>query len=77
MVVAVVSVRMVQMSLHQMIDVITVRHLLVAAVGAMDVTFFVTVAAVLRCARSRIRRAYLQRVLLNAFSLRVVQTPVL
>jgi hypothetical protein len=54
MIVTVVAVRMMEMALNQIIDVVTVGHCLVSATGTVVMTGFVTVAMVLGRAAFRI-----------------------
>ncbi len=49
MIIAVVAVRMVEVAINEIIDVVAVRYGFVTAVGPMNVTSFVTVAGMLRC----------------------------
>ena len=55
-VVAVIAVPMVQMAVHQVIDVAAVRHRRMAATGAVLVRFLVPLASVLGSAVGRIGR---------------------
>jgi hypothetical protein len=75
-IVAVVAVGMVQMPVHQVIDVVAVRHRFVAAVRAMLVGLVVLAAGVLGCARGRVGAADRQLVLLDAPLAHVVQVAV-
>lgn len=57
-IIAVVAVRMVQMSVHEVIHVVTMRDGFVATVWTMDVVWIVTTAGVRRSARLGIRIAH-------------------
>jgi hypothetical protein len=72
-VVAVVAVRMVQMSGHQVIDVIAVRHRFMPAAGAVNVFLGVGPTSVLGRAAGRIARANFQLVLLDLAAVWMVQ----
>lgn len=54
MVIAVVTVRVVQVTVDQVVDVIAVRHGRVTAVGAMGVRAIVAGAGVVGCAGRRV-----------------------
>ena len=54
MVIAVAIVRMVKMSVDEVVNVITMRYRFMAAVGAMDVGVFMGTALVARSADGRI-----------------------
>ena len=71
MVVAVVSMRMVQPSVYQVIDVVGVRHRFVSATWPMLMR-----AARLRGAVHRICRAHGQRVLINMIAMNMVEMAV-
>jgi hypothetical protein len=75
-VVAVVAVDVVQMAVDQVIDVVAVRHRLVAAAGTVLVLLGVVAAAVLRRAAGRVLLAYFELVLLDAGLADVVQVAV-
>jgi hypothetical protein len=64
-IVTVVAVEVVQVALHQVIDVISMGHCLVAAVGPVLVRFFMPVALVVRRASFRIRRVHLQAMVIH------------
>ena len=55
MIIAVVAVRMVQVAVDEVVDVVAMRDSLVAAVRTMDVPWFVTAAGVSRSAGLGIR----------------------
>lgn len=75
-VIAVVSVRMMEVPLHEVVGVIAVRHRLVAATRPMLVTRVVGAAVVIRGTRRRVLRANRQRVLVHVVSVGVVQVSV-
>ena len=68
MIVAVIAVRMVQASVHEIVDMITVRHGFVSAVPAMLVR-----AASLRSAGHRVCRADRNDMLVNMVTVHMVQ----
>jgi hypothetical protein len=65
MIVTVVAVRMMEMALNQIIDVVTVRHCLVSTTRTVVMTGFVAVAMVLGRTMSRILSADFQGMLLD------------
>ena len=65
MIVAVLAVRMMEMSAHQVIDMIAMRHCLVAAVWSVDMAGFVRAAVVARSAVGRIGSADCESVVIN------------
>ena len=65
MIVTVVAVRMMEMALNQIIDVVTVGYSLVSATGTVVVTGLVAVANVLGRTTFRILRADFQGMLLD------------
>jgi hypothetical protein len=75
-IVAVVSMRMVQVAIDEVVDVITVGNGGVTAVRAVLVALFVLAAIVLRRAIGGIGRADVERVLFNASLAHVVQVAV-
>ena len=66
MIVTVVAVRMMEMALNQIIDVVTVGYCLVSATGTVVMTGFVAVATVLGRATFRILSADFEGMLLDA-----------
>jgi len=74
MVVAVVSMRTVQVSIHQKIDVIPVGDGRVPAFGAVNVFGIVPVGAMI--ARRGISLAYLDNVLIHMIAVRVVEVAI-
>jgi hypothetical protein len=75
-VVAVVTVRVMQVAVHQVIDVIAVRHRLMAAAGAMLMRRVVGAAGVLRRAGAGVGAADFQLVVLDTGLAVVVQVAV-
>jgi hypothetical protein len=76
-IIAVVSVRMVQVAVHQIIDVIAVRHRFVTAAGTVYVILRMAAATVRRRACGRILRRHVDGVLLNGVPLGMVQMTVM
>ena len=76
MVVAVVAVRVVQVAIDEVIDVVAMRHRFVAAAGAMHVAGFVAVAVVVRGADVRVGGADGDAVFIDVVAVRVVQVAV-
>ena len=76
MVVAMVTVRMVQVAVDQVVDVVTVRDGFVAATGAMDVAGFVAAAFVLGRAAVGVGGRDGDHVLVDVVAMRMVQVTV-
>ena len=76
MIIAMVAVRMVQVAVDEVIDVIAVRDRLMAAAGAVYVVLRMPAARVLRRAVARILDRYVQSVFLDLAPLGVVQVAV-
>lgn len=76
MVVAVIPVPMMQVVLHQVVDVIPVRNLRMPAVGTVDMVFAVLAALVLWGTAGRVRRTDREHVLVHMVAVNVVQVPV-
>jgi hypothetical protein len=76
-VVAVIPVRVVQVPIMQVVDMITVRHGLVAARWAMCVSRLVTRAAMRRSALHRICAAHVNDVLIHVIAVWMVQMPIM
>jgi hypothetical protein len=70
MIIAVSAVRMVQMTIDQVINMVAVRHGLVAAVGAVSVMGFATVV---RRAFLRIRGGYLNLMVVHMIAMSEMQ----
>ena len=75
MIVAVSAVRMVQMAIHQVIDMIAMRHGFVAAVGTVSVLLLMGRAIVVRCAFLRIRRGHLDLMVVHMVAVSVCKWP--
>lgn len=76
MVVAMSVVDVVQVAVHQIVDVVAVRHHFVAATFPMHVAGFVPGAVVAAGAIFRVRRADSDRVLVDVTFVRMVQVPI-
>jgi len=76
MIVAVIAVRVVQVPVNEVINVVAVRHRLVTAPRAVPVVLVMLSAIVVRCAVRRVGGAYRHRVLLDAALAVVVQVAV-
>ena len=76
MIVAVAAVRVVQMAVDQIVDVVAVRHRLVAAPGSVLVPRLVPGAAVVRRAAVGIAGRHLDDVLIDVIAMRMVQVAV-
>jgi hypothetical protein len=75
-VVAVVSVRMVQVVIHQVIRVVAMRNRFVAAAGAMPVSVFMRPAVVVGRTIGGVGGAHRQDVLIHVVSVHVMQVTV-
>ena len=75
-VVAVLAVRVVQVAVDEVVDVVAVGNRLVTAAGAVDVGGVVTAAAVIRGAVGGVRRVDVEAVLVDVVLVRVVQVAV-
>jgi hypothetical protein len=73
-VVAVIAVWMVQVAVHEIVDVIPMRHRFMAAPRSVNVARVVTAAA--RCALIRIFGTHLEPVLVHMIAVRMVQMTV-
>ena len=73
MVVAVLAVRVVQVTVDQVIEVVAVRHGLVPAVGPVDVGGLVPLASVARRAVSGIGSVHLEAVLVRVIAVGVME----
>ncbi len=76
MIVAMVAVRMMQMPVDQIVDVVPVRHRLVPAPRTMNVPRLVSAALMFRRTRVRILRRNLDRVLIDMPVMHVMQMTV-
>lgn len=76
MIVAVVAVNVMQMPVHQVVDVVTMRNRFVTASWAVDVPRFVSVAAMPGRTGIWIHIGYGDEVLIDVTVVRVVEVPV-
>jgi hypothetical protein len=76
-VVAMIPVRMMQVTVDKIINVIAMWHRFVTAPGAMDVSRIVAAAVVARRALVRISRADLEPMLVYVIAMRMVQMPIM
>jgi hypothetical protein len=77
MIVAMVAVRMMEMSVDQVVHVIAMRHRFVPASGLMHVGSVVTTATMLGCAPVRIGRREFDHMLVDVVAMDVVQVPIM
>lgn len=75
-IVAMGTMRMVKMTFHQIVGVVTVWNCLVSAGGTVLVALLVRSAVMLRCARCRVCPAYADLVLVNVVSMHMVKVPI-
>jgi hypothetical protein len=75
-VVAVVAVRVVQVAVDEIVDVIPMRHRLMTATGAVLMPRFVPLAAMLGRAAIRVFRSHVDDVLVDVVAVHMVQVPV-
>ena len=71
-----VAVRVMQMAIDEVVNVIAMRYRFMAATGAMNMTGFMTAAMVFRCAGIGIGRADCNDVLIYVIAMRMVQVTV-
>jgi hypothetical protein len=64
-IVTVIAVQMVQVAINEIIDMVAVRHRLVAAIRAVPVSTLVTAAIMVGCAALRVLCTYFQDMVLN------------
>ena len=76
-VVAVSLMRMMQVAIHQIVNMISVRNGLMAAIGTMHMLRIVTFALVSLCAVVRVGGAHLKLVFIDVAFMRVVQVAVM
>lgn len=74
-IIAMIVVHMVEPSIHQIIDMVAMRHRFVAAIGAMLMLLAMTVGAV--GAAIGIARAHLDHMLVDMALMRVMEVPVM
>jgi hypothetical protein len=75
-VVAVVPVRVVQVAVDEIVDVIAMRHGLMPATGAVLMPRFVSLATMLGRAAIRVLRRHLDGVLIDVVAVHMVQVPI-
>jgi hypothetical protein len=75
-IVAVIAVRVVKVAVHQVIDVVAVRHRFMAAAGAVPMSLVVLAAIMVGSALGGISAADRQRVFLDFVAFVVVQVPI-
>ncbi|MGO4685215.1 hypothetical protein [Hyphomicrobium sp. 2TAF46] len=73
MVITMITVRMMQMPVHQIADMVAVGHGLVTTAGSMHVVFIVSAALMFRRAAVRVGRRDLDYVLNNLFAFDVLK----
>ncbi len=73
MIIAMITVRMMQMPIHQIADMVAVGHGLVTTTGSMLVVFIVSAALMLRRATVGVGRRDLDYVLNNLFAFDVLK----
>jgi hypothetical protein len=76
MIIAVPVVRVVQVPIDQVVDVVAVGDGFVAAVGAVDVAGVVGTALMIRRAGIGVRRCHVQDVFVDMIAVRMMQMPI-
>lgn len=71
-----VTVRMVQMTVHQVVGVISVRHRLVSTIGTVFMALVVASAIMLRSTPRWVFSAHADLVFVNMVTMRVVKVPI-
>jgi hypothetical protein len=77
MVIAMVAVRMMKVILHEVINVVAVRHLFMAAIRAVNVRLVMRSAVVLGGACIRIRGRHLQDMFIHMIAMLMVQMAIM
>ena len=77
MVVAMIAVRMVQVAVDQIVDVIAVRYRFVSAARPVDMARIMGATVMVRCTSVRILCADLKPVLVYMIGMRMMQVPVM
>jgi hypothetical protein len=72
-----VAVRMVQVPVHQVIEMVAVWHCLVTASGPMDVARFMAGATMVRRTSNRVCRGYLDHMFIDVVAFDVLQVTIL
>jgi len=75
-IVAMTTVRMVEVTVHQVVGMVAVRNRLVSAIRPMYMAFLVPSAIVVRGTRCRVFSTYGDLVLVNMITVRVVEVPI-
>lgn len=76
-IVTVIAMRMVQMAVHQVVDMVAMRNRFVSALRPVDMRLRMRATSMARRARIRILRRYFQRMLVDMIAMRAVQVPVM
>lgn len=77
MVIAMTFARAMQVSIDQIVNVITVRYSFVTTLSAMLVTSFMPLAGMLRCARSRISATICNTMAIYVITVHIVQMTIM
>ena len=76
MIVAMSAVRMVQMAIHQVINMVAMRHGFVAAIGTVSVGLLIGGAALVWRTFLRIRRSHLNLMVIHMITVSVMQVAI-
>ena len=71
-----VAMRMVQVAIYQIVDMVAVRNLWMSAIGPVDVILVVPAAVVIRCAAVGIGGGYFQHAFIDMVAMNMVQVSV-
>jgi hypothetical protein len=77
MIVAMVAVRMVEVPIHQIVDMVAVRHGLVPAIGPVNVAWVVAGAVMIGRADVGIRCGHSQHMFIDVISMHMVQMTIM
>jgi hypothetical protein len=77
MVIAVISVWMMQVAIHQIVDVVPMRHRFVSATWAVYVIWRMAATVMVGRTAVRVFCAYLNSVLIDMIAMRMVQMPIM
>jgi len=69
--------RVVQMPIHEIVDMAVMRHRLVSAAGTMDMARFMTGTAMIRRAGVWVRLRHLDHMLVHMVAMRMVQMTIM
>ena len=72
-----VAVRVMQVTLYQVVDMVPMGHALMAAIGAMNMPFIVAGAVMVSCASVGVRCVHFEHVLIDMIPVHMVQVPVM